>query len=226
MHSLCLRRGQPCSVISARLHMSRFVCVVTKSLTAGHKGNTPHQSEDYRKMRKTADKAKQRPLGGVKCSRGEIMSIDGTHARIRIARSSACDTCEAGSRCMRHAHVLMVDVDDEAVARHRVGDNVRVAMSERTGRHAVMLGFGLPLLLAVAVMALSSRSGAGDTVSAAASLAVLTVYYMLLVAARRWLNRHFAVTLYPDDDGHDGVVNTTREQAGDMETHPAQAQDY
>ena len=176
-------------------------------------------------MKKTAVKAKKRPMRGVTCSRGEIMSVNGTHARIRIARSSACDTCEAGGTCVRHGSTLVVDVDDEAVARHRVGDIVSVSMSARTGRHAVMLGFGLPLLLAIAAMALCSRAGAGDSVSAAASLAVLTAYYMLLVAVRGWLNRHFAGTLCPDDERRGGGVDTARGQADHTESRQPQAQD-
>ena len=56
---------------------------------------------------------------------GVIESINGTHARIQIVRSSACQTCEASNRCNIHSgKITYVDIDDQRLAKYKKGDRV------------------------------------------------------------------------------------------------------
>ena len=111
---------------------------------------------------------------------GVIESLNGTHARIQIMRSSACQTCEASNGCKVHSSKTMyVDVGDKRLAKYNKGDRVHVEMTAKSGRNAVIIGFGLPLLLFVASLLAIHYAGAKDETAAFCAIGVLVVYYLI-----------------------------------------------
>lgn len=125
-----------------------------------------------------------------------IESINGTHARIQIMRSSACQTCEASNGCKVHSSKTMyVDVEDKRLAKYSKGDRVHVEMTAKSGRNAVIIGFGLPLLLFVASLLSIHYAGAKDETAAFCAIGVLVVYYLIIYMARKSINRHFEIRL-------------------------------
>ena len=112
---------------------------------------------------------------------GVIESLNGTHARIQIMRSSACQTCEASNGCKVHSSKTMyVDVEDKRLAKYNKGDRVHVEMTAKSGRNAVIIGFGLPLLLFVASLLAIHYAGAKDETAAFCAIGVLVVYYLII----------------------------------------------
>ena len=64
---------------------------------------------------------------------GVIESLNGSHARIQIMRSSACQTCEASNGCKVHSSKTMyVDVEDKRLAKYNKGDRVHVEMTAKS----------------------------------------------------------------------------------------------
>lgn len=127
---------------------------------------------------------------------GVICSIDGRKARVKIERTSACSTCEAEKGCRRHGgKTMIVEVTDMDVLHHKVGDVVCVEMSTDMGHRAVLLGFGLPLILFVALLLTLHFVGFDDEQAALYALGVLVLYYLIIYILRGMVDRHFRVNL-------------------------------
>lgn len=116
---------------------------------------------------------------------GTIESVEGRHLRVRILQSSACAGCKIASRCTASEQKeKIVDVYDDRACDYHVGDAVTVSTSGKTAGRALLLGFGLPLLLMLAVLALMLAGGFEEGVAALAAIGVLLPYYACL-----WLMR-------------------------------------
>ena len=127
---------------------------------------------------------------------GVVESVDGKRLRIRTVRSSACDACGAASGCNAHgAKPFYVDADSATLASCRPGDHVEIEMTPRLGRQAVGVGFLIPLLVFVAVLAAVRSSVADDGIAALSALGALVAYYIILYMLRSRVNRHFTVRI-------------------------------
>ncbi len=130
---------------------------------------------------------------------GIIESIDADgHIRVRITQMAACAGCKVAAHCnASEQKVKVVDVYEKLDAgRHqelqipsnaypyKVGDSVVVATSGAAARKALLLGFGLPLVLLLVVLAAMLAAGIDEGTSALAALAMLAPYYLVL-----WLCR-------------------------------------
>lgn len=128
---------------------------------------------------------------------GIIDSIDSDgHVRVRITQMAACAGCKVAAHCnASEQKVKMVDVYEKPAPnpsagegrgslRYKVGDCVVVATSEAAAGRALLLGFGLPLILLLVVLAVMLMAGCNEGVSAITALAVLLPYYLVL-----WLCR-------------------------------------
>ena len=74
--------------------------------------------------------------------------------------------------------------DKRGSLRYKVGDSVVVATSQAAVGRALLLGFGLPLLLLLVMLTAMLATGMDEGTSAVAALAVLAPYYLIL-----WLCR-------------------------------------
>lgn len=127
---------------------------------------------------------------------GTVESISGNRARVSIMRTSACQTCEASAGCKIHSGKRMsIEIEDPRIASYSPGDRINVEMPVRAGRQAVLIGFGVPLLLFVASLLAMHYAGLDDEVAALAAIGVLAIYYILIYIMRKRVNRHFTITL-------------------------------
>ena len=128
--------------------------------------------------------------------KGIIDSISGCKASVRIVRASACSSCEAKSTCRGHGvKDFIVNVTDEVLVGMSAGDAVTVEIPCSAGRHAVFVGFVVPLLLVVVSMSVIALLGGGDVPAVLAAIGVLAMYYCGLYVARQRLDRHFHVSV-------------------------------
>ena len=72
-----------------------------------------------------------------------------------------------------------------------VGQTVTVAAGERMGITAVLLAFGLPLLLLLVALIVAIKATGSEKVAAIASLAVLVPYYVALFLCRNKIKKDF-----------------------------------
>lgn len=127
----------------------------------------------------------------------ESIGNDG-HIRVRITQMAACAGCKVASHCnASEQKVKIVDVYlpdtvgtgrglqiPSAATPYSVGDSVVVATSQVAAGRALLLGFGLPLILLLTVLSAMLMAGNDEGASAITALAVLAPYYLIL-----WLCR-------------------------------------
>lgn len=126
---------------------------------------------------------------------GVVQQVSGNHVSVRIVQTSACAACGARGACHAgESKVKVVDVWTPDSALYKAGDLVRVVGSYRSGMKAVMLGFGLPLLLLVAGI-MVNRLIVDEVTSVIIALAVLGVYYFVLWLMRRKVEKEFVFSI-------------------------------
>ena len=116
---------------------------------------------------------------------GVIDRIEGDCVKVRIIQTSACAACKVASHCnASESKEKLVDVFGCDTAKYSTGQEVVVSASKEVANRALLLGFGIPLLLMVAVLLIVLRWTGDESIAALASLGALIPYYILL-----WLLR-------------------------------------
>ena len=122
--------------------------------------------------------------GKIKHS-GIIESIEDGHVRVRILQASACGQCAVSSHChASEAKEKLVDVYGTNALGWKKGDMVNVVASTKTGVRAIILGFGIPFLLLLAVLFTTMGLTGSEPAAALASVLSLVPYYILLYIFR------------------------------------------
>lgn len=126
---------------------------------------------------------------------GIIDSISDNTIRVRIVQTSACAACGLAKHCnSSESKEKIVDVKDDASG-YAVGDHVMVSVSAAMGYRAVMLGFGLPFLLLVAVVVMADVMMGNEPLAALLGLSALVPYYVALYMNRGRIGRSLSVEI-------------------------------
>ena len=130
---------------------------------------------------------------------GIIDSIEADgHVRVRITQSSACAGCKVASHCSAsESKVKVVDVYHCLQKGLCVGDSVTVSTSQTVAGRALLLAFGLPLVLLLIVLAAMLMAGNDEGMSAVAALMVLLPYYIILWLCRERIAGNISFFLSP-----------------------------
>lgn len=116
---------------------------------------------------------------------GVIESIEGDSIKVRIVQTSACAACKVAGHCnAAESKVKIVDVVGADATRYQLGQEVVVWASKDVANKALVLGFGLPFLLMIAVLVIVLHVTDNEGVAALSALGSLLLYYGLL-----WLRR-------------------------------------
>ena len=123
---------------------------------------------------------------------GIIDSIEGNHLRIRIQQTSACAACKIQNHCnASESKEKIIDVYNESSARrHAKGQQVTVSVSGTVATQSLLLAFGLPLLLMLAVFFVASALGTNQGIAALLMLGALIPYYFIVWCFRHRIARH------------------------------------
>ena len=124
---------------------------------------------------------------------GIVEQVDGGRVRVRIMQTSACAACKVAGHCnAAEAKEKLVDVFTASASQWKVGDAVTVAASRQMATQALLLAFGLPLVIMLAVLlavlSLTGREG----LSALCALGALLPYYGVLWLFRGRLQQRMA----------------------------------
>ena len=124
---------------------------------------------------------------------GVVERIEGTHIQVRILQTSACAGCKIAGHCTAsESKEKVIDVRQTPPPGLGVGDSVVVCTSGAAAGKALLLGFGVPLLLLLAVLAAMLALGQGEGAAALGSIAVLIPYYITLWLCRDRIGRTVA----------------------------------
>ena len=116
---------------------------------------------------------------------GVIESIEGDSIKVRIVQTSACAACKVAGHCnAAESKVKIVDVVGADATRYQLGQEVVVWASKDVANKALVLGFGLPFLLMIAVLVIVLHVIDNEGAAALSALGSLLLYYGLL-----WLRR-------------------------------------
>ncbi|KPK72975.1 hypothetical protein AMJ87_03060 [candidate division WOR_3 bacterium SM23_60] len=88
---------------------------------------------------------------------GRVVEITDTQARIEVASNKACRTCPASLVCRPHGTVRYVEAENHVDA--QVGDEVCFETSTRQSMTAIVLVFGVPVVLALIGLIVGATRG-------------------------------------------------------------------
>lgn len=129
---------------------------------------------------------------------GVVESISGNSVRVRILQASACAACKVASHCnASEAKVKTVNVDCSDAHRYKLGQAVVVTASKAVANKALLIGFGLPLVVLVCTLVSLLALGYDEGTAALTALAMLAPYYGVVWLLRRRIGRNVAFAIEP-----------------------------
>ena len=125
---------------------------------------------------------------------GIVESVENGHVRVRIVQTSACAGCKVAAHC--HASeakekVVDVHVGGNASQWHE-GQQVVVTTQSSMAGKALLIGFGFPLLLMLAVLIVLNTAGCSEGMTALLMLGVLVPYYITVWLLRQHIAREIS----------------------------------
>ena len=125
---------------------------------------------------------------------GIVESISEGCVQVRILQASACAACKVAGHChASESKEKIVDVlNVRDAARLKVGDSVTVCASHDVANRALLLGFGLPLLILVSVLLIALFFLSDEGLAAMMALLALVPYYILLYLLRDRIRQKMA----------------------------------
>lgn len=127
---------------------------------------------------------------------GVVEKVDGSHVTVRIVQTSACSSCSAKGLCnASESKEKLIDVYHNQVS-CQIGEQVVVCGTTSMGMRAVLLAFGLPVLILLLALFVTMRITDGDALfSALVGLGTMVPYYLIIYVCKDKLNRTFSFTI-------------------------------
>ena len=127
---------------------------------------------------------------------GVVEKVDGSHVTVRIVQTSACSSCSAKGLCnASESKEKLIDVYHNQVS-CQIGEQVVVCGTTSMGMRAVLLAFGLPVLILLLALFVTMRITDGDALfSALVGLGTMVPYYLIIYVCKDKLNRSFSFTI-------------------------------
>ena len=128
--------------------------------------------------------------------RGIVEKVDGSHIVVRIVQTSACSACSAKGLCnASESKEKQIDVY-EANPSYQIGEEVMVCGTTSMGMRAVLLAFGVPLLILVLALGVSMKlTGEDALLSSGIALVSVVPYYIGIYFCKDKLNCIFSFTI-------------------------------
>ena len=127
------------------------------------------------------------------------MEMDNQTISVEIVNKSACATCHAKGVCGASDEQVRVIVIPQtlatATAGLEVGDTVKLVLSAAMGMKAAILAYGLPLIVLVAALLISSSFGIEQLYVGLISLGAVALYYIIFAIFRDKLEQEFVFSI-------------------------------
>ena len=126
---------------------------------------------------------------------GKIVEMDKESISVEIVNKSACAACHAKGVCGASDEqvrtIVLPQTLATATAGYQVGDSVKLVLSASLGRKAVILAYGLPLLVLLVAILVFSALKLEQLYVGLFSLAAVAVYYIIFAIFRDKLDKEF-----------------------------------
>ena len=128
--------------------------------------------------------------------RGRVESVNGSHIVVRIIQTSACSACSIKGHCnASESKEKLIDVY-KANASYQVGEEVVLCGTTSMGMQAVLLAFGVPLLILLLALAISIHLTNDDAlISSLVGLLSIVPYYLVIYFCKDKLKKTFSFTI-------------------------------
>ena len=125
--------------------------------------------------------------------KGIVTEVTDDIVRVKIESMSACAACHAKTMCsLSDKTDKFIDVKRSKLHKeYHMGEEVTVSASSGKGLLAVVLGYVIPAIVAIAAIAICIALGANELISSLAAIALIAVYYFVLYLFRSKLNKTF-----------------------------------
>lgn len=127
---------------------------------------------------------------------GIIESITGGCVRVRILQTSACAACKVAAHChASESKEKIIDVFNCDTAAFNVGQNVTVWASRDVANRALLLGFGLPFVIMMAVLLVVLLFTGSEGLAAVSALLSLAPYYLIIFSCRGMIQKKISFSI-------------------------------
>ena len=128
--------------------------------------------------------------------KGRVVEITPELTTVEIVSESACGSCHARGMCgMSESVTKLVTVPTGAFDSWGVGDEVTLELKASMGHKAVLVGYGLPLLLLVAVLLGCLGAGVAELCAGLAAIGAVALYYFAVWLLRGRLRNEYAFNI-------------------------------
>ena len=128
--------------------------------------------------------------------RGRVEKVEGSHVVVRIVQTSACSACSIKGHCnASESKEKLIDVF-EVNASYQIGEEVVLLGTTSMGMQAVLLAFGVPLVILIVALGVTMHLTDGDAlVSSIVGLLSIVPYYFAIHFNKDKLKKTFSFTI-------------------------------
>ena len=128
--------------------------------------------------------------------RGRVERVEGSHVVVRIIQTSACSACSIKGHCnASESKEKLIDVY-EVGASYQIGEEVVLCGTTSMGMQAVLLAFGVPLLILLLALGVTMHLTDDDAlISSLVGLLSIVPYYLVIYFCKDKLKKTFSFTI-------------------------------
>ena len=128
--------------------------------------------------------------------RGRVEKVEGSHVVVRIVQTSACSACSIKGHCnASESKEKLIDVF-EVNASYQIGEEVVLLGTTSMGMQAVLLAFGVPLVILIVALGLTMHLTDGNALaSSLVGLLSIVPYYFAIHFNKDKLKKTFSFTI-------------------------------
>ena len=128
--------------------------------------------------------------------RGRVEKVEGSHVVVRIVQTSACSACSIKGHCnASESKEKLIDVF-EVNASYQIGEEVVLLGTTSMGMQAVLLAFGVPLVILIVALGVTMHLTDGNAlVSSLVGLLSIVPYYFAIQFNNDKLKKTFSFTI-------------------------------
>lgn len=128
--------------------------------------------------------------------RGVVDRIEGNTIMVKVEKQTACAGCHAKGLCGEKGEERIIEAKTTNADNFELGERVIVALETRSmGIMSVVWAYLFPLIVLLAVLFTAEALGFSEGAAAIVSLVATAVYYVVLYALRRYIDRKIKFTI-------------------------------
>lgn len=123
---------------------------------------------------------------------GRISSIEPDKISVEIVSESPCSACQVAGLCSAaESKKKIIDVPNDGVTPHYVGEEVELCLGQSLGLKAVLISYVIPVVILLILIVTLSALGKSELLAGLASVGGVAIYYFIVYLFRERLERKY-----------------------------------